>query len=381
MSWPVVILNGHDLNQTLSGIQFGKFGNSTGQEIFICDNWKSGFLWARENNYTQALFVKSGTIIIDWDKWKTLIDSYPHKGLIAHLIWHPDQDLYLNDQCWFMNIKNFDTTDFDCDTVTYPKPIRSSQNLHDDYTPLWVSPGDQLISHSSTKFGQGLIARQLQNYRSVVNWNNHARELKFFLYKKKLNLDIFQEYNNIAENQLWIFNNESIDVVKKQRLLSPGSGLFWMINIIEPATQQIQIVDISLTQIKFCRELWNTWNGLDYGNFVWEFIVRNKLGHYELDKPDLTPLERLKFKSKKTFVEYVNNKFYSIMGEHFERDWAQAKQNKIVHFYNDNLITWVLNNDIDKYDYIWCSNILNYKWTLLHTTVDEYKNFQDKLKK
>jgi len=152
------------------------------------------------------------------------------------------------------------------------------------------------------------------------------------------------------------------------------------LNILEPATQHIQIVDISLTQIKFCTELWNNWNGIDYGNFVWNFIVQNKLVHYELDNPNLTPLGRLKLRSKKTFVEYVNQKFHSIMDENFESSWLTAKQTKTVDFCNDNLINWVLHNDVDKYDDIWCSNILNYKWTLLHTTVDDYKNFQAKLK-
>jgi len=380
MSWPVVILNGPDLNQTLSGIQFDKFGDVTNQKIFICDDWIAGFDWAQDNDYAQALFVKSGTIITDWSEWKKLVDSYPHKGLIAHLIWHPGQHLCLDDQCWFMNIQEFETTDFICDTVTHPQPIRSDQNSHDDYTPLWVTPGDCLISHPVTEFGQGLIARQLQNNHLVVNWNNRARDLKFFLYNKKLNLEMFGDYKNIAENQLWIFNNEPVSTVKQPRLLAPGSGLYWILNILEPATQHIQIVDISLTQIKFCTELWNNWNGIDYGNFVWNFIVQNKLVHYELDNPNLTPLGRLKLRSKKTFVEYVNQKFHSIMDENFESSWLTAKQTKTVDFCNDNLINWVLHNDVDKYDDIWCSNILNYKWTLLHTTVDDYKNFQAKLK-
>ena len=379
MNWPVVILNGPDLNQTLSGIQFDKFGANTNQEIFVCDDWTSGFVWAKDNNHTQVLFVKSGTMITDWNKWKNLVDQYPHKGLIAHLIWHPGQHLCLDDQCWFMNIQDFEATDFSCASVTYPQPVRSNQNIHDDYTPLWVSAGTGQISHSVTEFGQGLIARQLQNSRTIVNWNNLARDTKFFLYNKKPDLEMFRDYKNIAENQLWIFNNEPVTIVKKQRLLAPGSGLYWISNIIQPTTQQIQIVDISCIQIKFCQELWSTWNGIDYGNFVWDFVSRNKLIHYELDNPNLTPLERLKLRSRTTFVEYVNHKFQSIIGKDFAGAWSLARQNKAVDFCNDNLITWVLANNIDKYDDIWCSNILNYKWTLLHTTVDEYKNFQTKL--
>ena len=379
MSWPVIILTGPNLNQTLSGIQFDKFGANTGQTIFVCDNWTAGFVWAKDHNYTQALFVKSGTMITDWNKWKNLVNSYPHKGLIGHLIWHPEQDLHLDDQCWFLNIQDFDEGDFARTTVTYPQPQRSDQNLHDDYTPLWIAPSKVMTSHLVTKFGQGLIAKQLQNNRSVVNWNNSARDLKFFLYKE-LNLEVFKDYKNIAENQLWIFNNEPVSVVKKKTLLTPGSGLYWILNIVESITQEIQIVDISQIQIKFCQALWNTWDGIDYGNFVWDFIAQNKLVHYELDNPALTPLERLKLKNKKTFVEYVDNQFNRTVGIDFKSNWIQAKQNKTVNFCKDNLITWVLKNNVDKYDDIWCSNILNYKWTLLHTTVDEYKNFQIKLK-
>jgi hypothetical protein len=380
MNWPVVIQRGPDLNQTLSGIQFDKFGQPTGQEIFICDDWAQGFEWAKTNGHLEALFVKSGTIITDWTAWAALLNRYPHKGLIAHVIWHPGQVLHLDDQCWFMNTKNFDVNDFVATTVTYSMPRRSDQNLHDDYTPLWIAPGmDTACSYPVTKFGQGLIARQLQNNQIIVNWNNQARDIKFFLYRKKLNLEVFQDYKNIAENQLWIFNNEPVSTVKKQRLLAPGSGLYWILNILDPATQEIQIVDVSRVQVKFCQELWRNWNGVDYGNFVWDFISRNKLVHYELDNPNLTPLERLKLKSKKTFVEYVNHRFQGRIGEDFADAWTQAKQNKTVDFCNDNLITWVLSNDVDKYDDIWCSNILNYKWTLLHTTVDEYKNFQAKL--
>jgi len=381
MNWPVIVLNGPDLNQTLSGIQFNKFGQPTEQQIFICNNWTSGFEWAQANQHQHALFVKSGTIITDWCAWKSLLDNYPHKGLIAHLIWHPAQDLYLDDQCWFMNISNFDTADFANAEITYPEPVRSDQNLHDDYTPLWVAPGhNKVCSHLATKFGQGLIARQFQNNRAVVNWNNRARDLKFFLYNKKLNLEIFNEYKNIAENQLWIFNNELVQVVKKPSLLAPGSGLYWILNITDPATQHIQIVDISRVQIKFCQELWNVWDGVDYGNFVWNFIVQHKLIHYELDNPNLTPLERLKLRSKKNFVEYVDQKFHNTVSENFANNWMQCKQNKTVDFCNDNLITWVLNNSIDKYNHIWCSNILNYKWTLLHTTVEQYQRFRDKIK-
>ena len=379
MSWPVILLDGPLKNQTLSGIQFDKYGESTKQEIFVCNNWIDGFVWAKHNDYEHALFVKSGTMFTDWRQWKNLVDRYPHSGLIGHLIWHPGTQVYLNDQCWFMQLSKFTVEDFTIDTVSHPVPARSSQNLHDDYTPLWIKPTDATIEYKAAEFGQGFIAKQLQSNKSVVNWNHVARELKFFLYDAKIDLTQFQDYKSLAENQLWIFNNEPITVVGQPRLVSPGSGLSWMLNIINPFTQYLQIVDISRVQIDFCQQLWHAWNGTDYGNFVWNFITQNKLKHYEIDNPNLTSLERLKLKKQSTLVEYVNSRFVEQAGINFADRWQHAQKTKTVEFCNDNLIDWVLTKDISNYDNIWCSNILNYKWTLLHTTVDKYNNFQSKM--
>jgi len=380
MTWPVIIKVGPARNQTLATIKFDTLGNRTNQKIFICKEWAEGLDWAKQQGHTQALFVKSGTIFTDWVQWKQLVDQYPHNGLIAHLIWHPGQQLYLDDQCWFMNTNNFEVDDFTVIKVNHPLPIRSDQNLHDDYTPLWVKPSNNQTEYSVTNFGQGLISRQLQHNRPIVNWNNAARDAKSYLYNNTVDLSKFQIYKDIAENQLWIFNNDPIVVVKKSKLVSPGSGLSWILNILDPATIEIQIVDISRIQIKFCQALWNTWTGVDYGNFVWNFIEENKLVHYELDNPNLTPLERLKLKGKTKFIEYVNDRFNTIVNKNFTAQWTMAKQTKQVNFFNDNLISWVLANDIDKYDNIWCSNILEYKWTLLHTTVSQFESFQLKIK-
>jgi hypothetical protein len=153
-----------------------------------------------------------------------------------------------------------------------------------------------------------------------------------------------------------------------------------MLNVVDPATKQIQLVDISRIQIEFTQALWTTWNGDNYGEFVWNFIDVNTLTHYELDNPKLTPLERLKLKGRTKFIEYVDTTFNNTVNKNFKCQWQLAQKTKTVNFCNDNLVNWVINNNVDKYDHIWCSNILDYKWTLLHTTVEQYTKFQSKIK-
>jgi hypothetical protein len=377
MTWPVVIRSGPDLNQTLSTILFDQFGQPTNQAVFVCANWLEGFDWAVQHRHGTVLFVDSGTLFADWPSWRSLIDRYPHVGLVAHLIWYPDARLYLHEQCWLMDITQFDRQDFLTTLVQHPVAIRSEQNLHDDYTPLWVRPTDATEpQYAVTHFGQGLVARQLNRQQGLVNWNNSARQLKSFLYDRPMDLSQFRQYKDIAENQLWIFNNEPMVIVKKSRLISPGSGLSWMLNIIDPATTHIQIVDISRVQVQFNQELWHTWNGQDYGTFVWEFIARHQVMHYQFDAAILTSLEQLKLKNKNRFVKHVNDIFEQLAPTDFALQWQQAQQTKSVEFCVDNLITWVLANDISEYDDIWKSNILNYKWTLLHTTAEQCKQFE-----
>ena len=177
-----------------------------------------------------------------------------------------------------------------------------------------------------------------------------------------------------------MFNNEPVVLVKKEKLVTPGSGLSWMLNIVELSTKSVQIVDISNYQIKFCQELWNSWNGENYGQFVWNFIQQNKIEHYQLDNPGLTQLDYLKLKNKSRFVEYVNNTFDRLVNDGFKLLWKQAKLFKTVTFIHGDLVKWVIDNDTTDFDNVWYSNILNYKWTLLHTTKDECIRFQAKIK-
>ena len=378
----VVVQRGKNLNLTLSTIQFDRLGATTGQPVIICDTWEDGLFQACKKDYTHALFVASGTLFTDWSKWQTFLKSYPHQGLIGHLLCKDNIPAYLDEQCWLIDLNFFTVNDLTATTVTHPAAIRSDCNLHDNYTPLWIKPGTELTNYSVTKFGQGLIARQLQQGLPVVNWNNAARDLKFFIYKQtpKSQIDLhFYDYVKLAEHQLWIFNNEKITSVGVDKILAPGSGLFWIINIINPATTQIQIVDISYTQLKFVKTLWETWTGVDYGSFVWQFIQDNKLVNYEVDQANLTDLDRLKLRSQKNFIGYVNQQFAQVLSEHdidnFVERWKSAQETKTIKIDRANLVDWVLAHKINSYDYIWSSNILNYKWTLMHTPEDTYQEF------
>jgi hypothetical protein len=384
MNLVVIVREGPDLNLTLSSIQFDKYGAPTHANIHVCNEWIQGFEYAKRD-FSHALFVDSGTVFTDWNQWLQLLEQYPHRGIIAHIIAHPGQPIYLDQQCWFLDLSIFDVSDFAHVDRVFLEPIVSEKNLHNDYTPLWIKSGKQYISEQHNKFGQGLIARQLNLNLPVVNWNNTARTIKHFVYPQQGRSEIdhvFADYNAVAEQQLWIVNNEQVVQENVQRLCTPGSGLYWMVNAVASSTNLITVVDISKTQLKFCEWLWNHWNGDNYGLVAWEFIKQHKVKHFQLDNPEWTTHDKLSLIAENKFVDHVNACFNQVIQRlginDFSQHWLRAKDQVQLQLVNDNLITFV-SNSTEKYNKVWCSNVLNYKWTLIHTTQQQYREFEDKI--
>jgi len=383
MNLGVIVRQGKNLNLTLSSILYDKFGDPTKQDIYICDDWADGFAYAKKN-YTHALFVDHGTVFTDWKQWLTFLRQYPHKGLVAHIIENKPQQVYLDQQCWLMELKNFDADDLDPAIREFPTPVSSKQHIHDNYTPLYVTPGTKLIKQEQTQFGQGLIAKQLNSKLPIMNWNLTARSLKHYAYDDSNGsiLNLFDEYRAVAEHQLWVLNNEPVIVQGVANSCMPGSGLFWIMNIIDPLTRNLTLVDISVTQTNFCKYLWNQWAGKNYGQVAWQFIINNHVKHVQLDNAQLTSKEKIQLiLQKNKFIEYVNQQFSETLKklnvEDFPTAWQQAKKRVNLEVVNDNLITWLLATD-KQFDKVWYSNILDYKWTLLHTTRCQYLKFQEK---
>lgn len=374
MNWAVVILKEPGYYLTLGTVRYGQWGERNQQPIITCESWIEGFNIARNRGFTHALFVKSGTVFRDWEKWCELINKYPHQGLVGHIIWHPGHHPYLDDQCWFMNLAKFTESDFNSDTIQQPIPMRSKNDLHDDYTPLWLRPTDSTETFASTAFGQGLIAQQLNNNRSVVNWNNAARDIKKFAYKNEDVLIWFSEYIGLAETQLWVFNNEPITVSASRYLVAPGSGLYWMLHKCHPEVEAIDIVDISKTQIDFCNHVQKNWDGSDYGQFVWDYITKHNLIHYELDRTNLSRTDRLLFKKQKVFVDYVNKVFAETVKQagivDFKNAWTNSKCK--VKITLGNLVEYTIPRNAR----VWMSNILDYKYTLLTTDYNTLLNYE-----
>jgi hypothetical protein len=385
--YAIVILKGKFFNFTYASIRFDRFGQQTNYPIIICDNWKSGFEEAKKQNFDQVLFCDSGTVFKDIDYFLKQIDNYPHQGLIGHIIDPLTEEFFsLHPQCFLLDISKFSLDCFDDGQIETYDIIRSDKNIHDDYTPLWIRAGENKIKINQTRFGQKLLASHLNNNLIVSNWHQKLRNNKIYLYREEVYdswVDLQQEYISIAEQQLWITNNEKLSFENSKHLISPASGLFWIMSAVSKSIDKITLVDISKSQVELARMLINEWDGVNYSEFVLDFVRHKKLKHLQFDKP-LTALERLQLQKREHFCRHVDDLFQQqlitcgITIKEFQEKWNNIK-NTPINIINDNIISQINSKNLvlDADTTIWISNILDYKYTWLKSSADEIELFNN----
>jgi hypothetical protein len=375
-----VVLDGDNKNLTMASILFNYHGARTGHEVIECNTWVEGFNLAKSRGYAHGLFVHSGTVFTDLEEFLRLLDNYPHRGIVGHIT-DPlnSNNFYLNPQCFFLELAHFEQSDFTVTDYACRKPVRSDQNIHHDYTPFWIKPSDEIGFYQASEFGEGLIAKQLNRNDIIVNWLQHLREHKKYLYNPDLVIEYLklqQDYKDVAENQLWIFNNEPFTVYSQHtQLVCPASGLYWVFHLIATAVNEIHLVDISKPQIEFAQALWHQWNGINYGEFVYNFMQEQGVKHYNISLDLNAREEKIRLMKRGYFIDTVNYVFEQqclMHGiENFSDLWPLIKY-KTVKFTHGDLVDFVAANLKGKYD-LWLSNVFNYKYTLL---CHQYKKFE-----
>jgi hypothetical protein len=382
----IILKSGPYENLTLSSIRFRFFGESRKIPIIRCQSWQQGFAQAQSRRFTAGLFVDSGTCFHDLDHFLEELANYPHKGIVGHLVdpRNTSEAYWLHTQCFYLDLDLVTTADFEIQDFVGPVPERSDKNVHHNHSPYWIRPSDQLRSYTGKRFGEQLLARVLEQGRPALNWIPKFRGYKTYLYNEQA-VETFmqsqQSYIDLAEKQFWIFNNEDLNLFAQgSRLITPASGLFWILNI--GRIDAIDVVDISRRQLEFAQELWNSWDGVNYGQAVADFVKKHNIEHLQLDTQSMDKLERIKLKKSSYLVEKTNTIFanqcimYGV--EDFTKLWQQ-RDTTAVSFACQSMLDYVKQTPYRDFD-IWASNILDYKYSLLKHSAEEFDEFRSILK-
>lgn len=145
---------------------------------------------AKEAGCSHVLILKVGI----WpnmllDKFTSWFENYYNGQVFTGHVLDKD-DLYyeIHPQCmlvdvnWFCdNVKEFKQR-FRNEKVEFVEPIRSEENFHGKYTPLWVKQGNEVRTYEGTCWGWNVVEAGLLTETGVGIWPEKIRQTYSYAY-------------------------------------------------------------------------------------------------------------------------------------------------------------------------------------------------------
>lgn len=256
--------------------------------------------------YSYAVMLATGTEFINGYAFLDEVEKFcadKHFFVAGHILDRKDLYYELHEQCYIINLTLWKQQG--CPAIgqeeyysehTQLIPNRSDDNLHDDYTPLWVAKGTVTQTYQHKRHGWNILSAAFNANLPVVVFNKQFRNNKKYYYpeytKSFLN-EINYAYNRdsfCSGLAVYPFNSEVF--IKNpmpapiEQLVVPASGLNWVFKLEEYGFNEntvIKFFDYSLPTLQFMKELINNWDGTDYPTFVNNHI-QDRFGFLENNK-------------------------------------------------------------------------------------------------
>lgn len=154
-----------------------------------------------------------------------------------------------------------------------------------------------------------------EDIRIVENWSDLAIPITAEKIDANLPYSVnFDDYIAMITNTLWIFNNDTLKI-KDGDIFMTGAGINWMFQ-----KGKTNIFDISKVQVKFIQNCIKNWNGTNYGKFVYDFIIKNKIIHYHCNLSELQNSDKSLIANKHEFIQHINDNFEMLKNK-YDKNW------------------------------------------------------------
>ena len=149
---------------------------------------------AYEMGKTWAIVVTPGTLL-KGGFFETVRDflskTSPDIFMFAHLMDHKERWFGIHPQCFIVNLSLWNQLDRPAlikkvtEKISVLKVIRSSENVHDNYTPTYLMPGHGMTKENPKIMGWHWIHKALESGLRVENISPEIRQKKLFLYPEQ----------------------------------------------------------------------------------------------------------------------------------------------------------------------------------------------------
>jgi hypothetical protein len=246
-----------------------------------------------------AVVIQEGIFFfdhIDNNFLKSVIENINDYALIGHILDRKERYYQVHQQQFILNVndwKKANCPDFNqkqSDQLVVIK--RSTDNFHDDYTPLWVEPTKDVTQNDRLKFGGYVISELLKHNFKVRPFNEDERHVKKFVYYdineqvshmlsyEKINPYSFYYPKTTSTTKRFFTENAN----KYITVANAVESLYKIKDVYKDITS-IDFYDVSITALIFTEHFIKNFKG-DYKNFVKEFDKMGARPWTKLDLPD-----------------------------------------------------------------------------------------------
>lgn len=247
-------------------------------------------------DYTHAVVLTTGTEFINGDEFFHEVEKEVYSGKDFFIIGHiPDRDdgyYELHDQCYIINLNTY--KELGEPTVgeftyysehTQVEPRRSDENIHDDYTPIWVTSGDTERTYKHKWHGWNILSVAFAHNKHVKVIMERFRNNKVYYYPNyepafiPKSSYLYGKNQVAAQTMFYPHNTEEIVPVDFKgpirQLVIQASGLNWVDYLITYGYTKdtvVRFVDYNLFALECMKEITDNWDGTDYSIFVKNYI-------------------------------------------------------------------------------------------------------------
>jgi hypothetical protein len=263
--------------------------------------------WAAEKDLNYLVINATGSSLSDSSMpFIQMVSKYimenSNLSLVGHILDRKDMYYEIHHQTILINInwwKSAGKPIFgkeSSERITVNIPLRSEENHHDEYTPLWVSQGTESKTFNGTKQGWNLIKTALETSDRVNSWPKYIRISKMYLYPEvtygaasKLSGVV----NKLQTCAHFVANTESVPRVELDEcggkfnvVISPASGITAVLTAWKCGLKEgdfVRIYDISPIALDLQKAMRD--EPIDFKNFKFSFynIFNKKLDHFGHD--------------------------------------------------------------------------------------------------
>jgi len=214
---------------------------------------------------------------------------------------------------------------------------------------------------------------------------------------KQNTAEFFKDYNDMIENTLWIYNNEPFRALPTDKVLMTGGGMAWLWQAFSDECKSVTVCDISKAQFKFISSLLEQWDGVSYGKFVYDFIIKNRILHWHLNLKEQQGkvMDRLlMIKDGDGFIKMIDDNFIFLfkkycLGKNFVKQYNLVKEKVVIKqadIFDEmkNFNIWQINlSNATNFKYNFCNNNINKLHNLISPATKAFvkKNNSNTIKK